>query len=266
MAITTRAGLVAAIASGRSVPYSKATTTTVAGFAYTLFRTGQVPVGTATIPATTGTTLSRTSVGAMWIPAPSGISYIVGGRISSSNLGTWMLADRLVEFGGLSGIVTTDQAVSALALPSRATSATDVELWLEMYSTAGGTAAPTVTASYTNSAGVAGHVATLVGGIPASGTVINRSYQFTLQAGDTGVKTVESVNLGSTTGSAGNLGLVLRRTLLMFPQVQTAPSLKIGWAETNLQTCPDDACLEIMFNANGTSSGTMQGNLNIVQG
>lgn len=266
IAITTRDGLIAAIAAGRTNQFMKAAITTAVGFWYVYFRSAGMPGTAGTAPTTTGTALSRTSPGAIPIPAPSATSYISSFEGTNTVGGTLLLADRLVEFGGLSGIVTTAQNVSALALPARATTATDVELWLEIYTLAGATASATVTASYTNQAGTAGRTATLIGGIPASGTPINRSYQFALQAGDTGVQSVQSLTLGTSTGTAGNIGLVLRRSLLFGMFVAGNTSFTQGWAETDLQICPDDACMELLILPFGANSGTLQGNFGIAQG
>lgn len=267
MAITTQDGLIAAIAAGRTVQFQKASATVAAGFFYSLFRTAGMP-GAAGIPGTAaGQTLSRASTGAMPIPAPSGVSYISSYEGICGQPGSWILSDRLVETGALSGIVTTAQTVNSVALPARATGATDVELWLEIYTALGATASATVTASYTNQAGTAGRTAALSGGFPASGGPQGRSYQLALQAGDTGVQSVQSVTSTTSTGTAGAFGVVLRRTLL----TGVVPAANLGWpaqgyAETDLQICPDDACLELICLAAAATSGQLMGNFGIAQG
>lgn len=225
-----------------------------------------MPASAAAAPSTTGAALSRTTQGAMPIPAPSGATYITSWEGVLSSAGTCLLADRLVEFGGLSGTTTTAQSVSALALPARATGAADVELWLEVYTALGSTPSPTVTASYTNQAGTSGHTATLLGGIPAS-LGAGRTLQFSLQAGDTGVQSVQSVTSTTSTLTAGNFGLTLRRTLIM----GASPSNNLAWPsqgpfETDMQICPDDACLEVMVQSTGSNTGTLQGNFGLAQG
>jgi hypothetical protein len=150
MAITTRDQLIAATAAGRTVQFNKANIATAAGEFMSLFRSVGMP-GAATAPGTAaGQTLSRTSVGAIPIIAPSGTTYITSFEGTSSSACSLLLADRLVETGALSGIVTTAQTVNSVALPARASGALDVALWLEVYTALGITASPTVTASYTN--------------------------------------------------------------------------------------------------------------------
>lgn len=266
MAITTRDGLISAIASGKTVQFQKGSTNSVVGFFTAHFRNSGMPGSAAAAPATTGVTLSRTSQGAMPIPAPSATSYFSSFEAVSTLAGTLIVSDRLVEFGGLSGIVTTPQAVSALALPTRATGATDVELWVEIFTLAGTTASASVTASYTNQAGTAGRTATLIGGFPASGTPLNRSYQMALQAGDTGVQSVQSLTIGTSTATAGNIGLVLRRSLLSGPIVAANIGFVQGWAETDLQICPDDACIELLSLTANTQTGVILGAFGVIQG
>lgn len=267
MAISTRDGLIAAVAAGGSrISFNKATINSAAGFWYTLFRSPGTPGTAGAAPATTGVALSSATVGAIAIPSPSNTSYITSFQGVSSIAGMVALSDRLVEFGGLSGTVTTAQSVSALALPARATGATDVELWLETYTAMGSTASPTVTASYTNSSGTSGHTATLIGGIPTAGGVVNRSYPFTLQAGDTGVQSVQSLTSTASTTTAGNIGLVLRRTLLMAPVLAANVGFALGWAETDLQILPDAACVEILCLASTSTTGTIMGAFGVSQG
>lgn len=268
MAIVNRDQLISAIAAGRTVQFQKGSFNAIgAGQFITHFRAAGMPGSAGAAPATTGVALSRTSTGAMPIPAPSATSYISSFECVAGQAQTLILADRLVEFGGLSSIVITAQTVSALALPARATTATDVELWLEIYASGGATASASVTASYTNQASTAGRTATLVGGVPASGWGAGRTYQLALQAGDTGVKTVESLTIGTSSGTAGNVGLVLRRTLVFgpVPAANIAPAPQ-GWAETDLQICPDDACVELISLASTTSTGNIMGNFGICQG
>lgn len=267
MAITTRDGLVSAVAASRTIQFSKGSSTSVAGFFYSLYRVAGMPQRDPTsIPTTTGATLDRTSQGAMPIPAPSGTSYITSFEAACSATGTLILADRLLEYGGLVANSTSAQTVSALSLPSRATSATDVELWLEIYTAGGTTASASVTASYTNQSGTSGRTATLVGGIPASGTPQYRTYPLALQAGDTGVQSVQSLTLGTSTGTAGNIGLVLRRSMLTGFITTTNSAFNQGWAETDMQICADSACLEALWLANGTTTGNLIGNFGFSQG
>jgi hypothetical protein len=49
--------------------------------------------------------------------------------------------------------------------------------------------------------------------------LINKFQIMPLQAGDRGVKSVESLTLSASTGTAGNFGLTLFRPIMTFPGV-----------------------------------------------
>lgn len=265
MAITTRDGLIAAVANGRTIQFQKASIGSLAASYWTLFRTAGMPGTGPTAAGTSGVQMSSSTQGALPILAPSAVSYCDTFECVNTAAGNILIADRLVEYGGFSAIVTTAQTVGTLALPSRATGATDVELWLEIFVATGATASGSVTASYTNSSGVSGRTATVIGGLPASAAA-SRMFPFALQAGDTGVQSVQTLTIGTSTATAGNVGLVLRRTLLTGTVPQANLGFQQGWAETSLQIIPDNACLEIFTLAFGTATGNMQGAISIAQG
>jgi hypothetical protein len=265
VAITTQAQLDAAFDRATRIYFNKAGFSTGLGWYGASFRTNYTPAPAAAPATASGQTLSRLSVGALPIPAPSGTTYLAAYEGVSSTAGAWLLSDRLVETGALSSIVTTAQTVNSVALPSRATGADDVELWIEVYTALGATASPTVTASYTNHLGVSGRTATLVGGFPASAPA-NRTFQMSLQSGDTSVASVQSVTTTTSSGTAGAFGIVLRRSF-NFGNVYIP---NIGWsqtyAETDLQIIPDDACMELYVLSNSASSGQLLGSITLIQG
>jgi hypothetical protein len=267
MAITTQAGLVTAMNNAAYGPYTHTSTTTNSGGTMTTFRLAGTPVGGAT-PTAPGNALDYTSAGAIFIPAPSGVTYIAGWSAVTPTLNQYFLCDRLVETGGLDTTVITAQTVNSTALPARNASGVGVELWLELYANIGASAIGTVTASYTNSAGTAGQTATLIGGMPG-GPATTRTFQMVLAAGDVGVQSVQSVTFGSSSGTAGNVGVTLRQTLAW----ATAGSMSnggagfnLGYVESGLVICPDGACLEILLNPSAGTSGQMAGMVKTVQG
>jgi hypothetical protein len=78
-------------------------------------------------------------------------------------------------------------------------------------SAATGAGTPTITISYTNSAGTAGRTATNVIGTSAT-SAIGATYFIGLAAGDTGVRSVQSLTL-SATWTSGTINLVAYRIL-----------------------------------------------------
>ena len=269
MAITTRDGLIAALASSTTGRYTKTSITTVAGRGFSLFRVAGSPVGGAAPATVAGAAVSRTTQGAILIPAPSNVTYLAGFRASMTTIAALWVYDRLVETGALSGIVTTAQTVGSAALPARGGTGVGVELWLEVYTALGATPSPTVTASYTNTAGTAGRTATLIGGIPASVAANTTLGPFALQAGDTGVQSVQSVTSTTSTATAGAFGITLRRSLAVgIPGGANSSSngFTLGYADLALPIVPDDACLELVAVAGGTALGTIIGSVDTAQG
>ena len=267
MAITTRDGLIAAMGAGQGAQFMKPQISSAGGAFYCLFRVSGAP-GAAAIPATaSGNTCDRTTAGALLIPFPSATTYLTTFEASCTVPGVLRLSDRLVETGALSFITTTAQTINSVALPARATTALDVELWFEVHATGGAVASPTVTCTYTNQSGISGRTAVLDGGLPTSvGTQMQRSYPLSLQSGDTGVQSVQSFTSTTSTGAAGACGIVLRRRIAMGTVVAANLGFNEGYAETGLEKIPDLACLELLWLATGGNTGTVQGAIDIAQG
>ena len=122
-----------------------------------------------------------------------------------------------------------------------------------------------MTASYTNSDGTSGRTATLVGGTPAS-VPANRCYRLALQGDDVGVQWVQSVTLGTSTGTAGNFGVTLRKSIDAFQMTSANIGGTWGYAETGLPSIPDDACIEMLMNSTSTSTGNIFGSAVFIQG
>jgi hypothetical protein len=167
--------------------------------------------------------------------------------------GTLIVADRLAHMSGLSGTNVAAQAVAFPAL-TRYTTGEKVIAAVEIYGAVGATPT-TITASYTNQAGVAGRTSQP---IDIGNTGLNnpgRILPFNLQAGDSGVQQVASVTLAATTGTAGNFGVTLFRPLLAIPVAFAGdygasgdPLREIG---LHMPQIENDACLQFMFYAQG---------------
>jgi hypothetical protein len=122
--------------------------------------------------------------------------------------------DILSISGGLSGTVTGAQTTNLpTATLTRYTNGIGVQAGLIIWTTIGSTAT-TATVTYTNSDGTGSRVspAFQLGGSLAvrDGTSLVR---IPMQGTDIGVKSVESINLAGSTGTAGNMGVVLYKPL-----------------------------------------------------
>lgn len=191
----------------------------------------------------------------------------VTGSLASS--GCMFLSDRLSHQGGLSGIVVTPQTTNLPTAPlTRYTSGDGVFIALEIYVTIG-TTATTVTVSYTNSSGISGRTSepTTIGG--TSHREPNRLIVLSLQEGDTGVRSVESVTVLATSGTAGNFGITL------FKPLMAMPALNVGSQQMlfdsiltlcgNMPKVENNACLQWMVAPSTAASGIWLSSVQIVE-
>jgi hypothetical protein len=185
------------------------------------------------------------------IPAVStGRLTMLGARVSTSTLSaaSMMVVDLLNVSGGLNATLTTPQTTNLpTAALTRYTSGEGVMAGIVVYSIIG-TTGTTVTISYTNSSGVSSRTSTattLGGGFYREVGVL---IPIPLQAGDTGIRSIESVTLAATTGSAGNFGVCLFKPLSMISLESATGTMPLDSVSTgciigSLCEIHPDACL-----------------------
>ena len=228
-----------------------------------IFNTLQPPPATPTTSIVTDKD-SLQSMGP--IPAIStGRLTFLGGRLSCMPTSTTaggaagIMIDLLNINGGLSGIVTTPQTTNLpTAALTRYTSGEGVMAGVVIYSQIGNTIT-TITISYTNSTGTSGRTSTATQFGQTNYRESNIFIPIPLQAGDTGVKSIESVTVLATTGTAGNFGVCLYKPLAMISLESTtgqAPldAVSSGCIIGSLCEIHPDACLTFIGNA--TTSAT----------
>jgi hypothetical protein len=187
---------------------------------YTLPDVGATPT-TQAIP-------TNATVGALVTTIPSANQLsIVGATLSSSarpidtatNFGaqpvTMLICDRLSHQGGLStntgGAQTTNLPTAAL---TRYTTGDGVMIGLTVYANNFSTSA-SVTASYTNQANTSGRTAISTDVGPSDPSNVGRIFMLSLQTGDTGVRSVESVTITGGVAANGTFGVTLFKPLYM---------------------------------------------------
>jgi hypothetical protein len=202
---------------------------------------------------TTSVALDKNSAQSMGpIPAVTGRLTMLGARIGTSTYGaaSMMVVDLLNVSGGLNATLTTAQTTNLpTAALTRYTSGEGVMAGIVIY-TIIGTTQTTVTISYTNSAGVSGRTSTattLGGGFYRETGVL---LPIPLQAGDTGIRSIESVTLTATTGTAGNFGVCLYKPLAMISLESATGAMPLDSVSTggiigSLCEIHPDACLTV---------------------
>lgn len=221
----------------------------------------------AGVAPTTAVVPTNSTVGSIGqADADSEQLYVVSAALSTTSGpladGVVLLCDRLSHQAGLSGIVTTAQTTNLpTAALTRYTSGVGVFAALDIYTQIGATGT-TVTASYTNQAGTAARTSTAIVFGGTASREANRSIILPKQVNDTGVRSVESVTVLATTGTAGNFGVTLFRPLMAFvlDRVSDTFNLLDGKMSGGLPEIVDGACLYwLLLSTSG--SAPLQGRL-----
>lgn len=195
-------------------------------FASTRYTGGFPAAAGAPTPGIGGETLDSTDAGCIEYYNPSsGNSYLHSLNIESVLLNSGasgcflLLCDRLWHNSGITVTTTTAQTVNSVTWPARdhngSTNGAGVLVGLEISTTVGGAAPITnTTVEYTNSAGDTGRVGSFVSIV--NGSQATNFYVMTLASGDTGVRSIQSITLG-TSYVSGALHLVAFRPIAMVP-------------------------------------------------
>lgn len=212
--------------TGRTVGFMKTgTASDAAGYWYCTAKDGGFPgawsPGTPGVNGrnTDGTTAA--DYGCIPIINPSvGANYLTELQLAAGVNHSHLFFDVLWVNTGLVVTTTTAQTVTMGALPARDVNGTTngEGCMIAMLFTAASTAASIITnttVSYTNSDGVAGRTANIMGivgsQIPAT-PVIGTLIWFNLQAGDRGVRSIQSVTLG-TSLVTGSVSMMITRDI-----------------------------------------------------
>ena len=213
---------------GKNVPFMKTSTgADTIGYWYSTSKDAGYPgAWTPGTPGVNGRVTDGTTAadyGCIPIPnAATGSNYLTALELASSVAHTSDFFDVLWVNSGLSvTTLSTVQAIVTPALPARDVNGTTngEGCTIGMLFTAASTLAAVnalTQVTYTNSKGVAGRIATLaavqgsqIPATPVVGTVV----WLNLQAGDTGVKSIEGFNIGATSWLTGTVSLFISRDI-----------------------------------------------------
>lgn len=262
--------------AGRSVAFFKVgTAADTVGYFYCHAKDSGFPGAWAPgTPGLAGRTTDGTAsadAGALVIPnAATGGNYLTSFELASTVAQFFQLIDILWVNSGIVVTTTTAQTVNSVTLPARdANGTTNGEgCLIGLLFTAAATNAAVInnaTVSYTNSAGTAGRTATLanlVGAqIPATPT-IGTIVWFQLAAGDEGVRSIQSITLG-TSLVTGSVSLVIARQLATYssvvanvgngPQRPMDPGIRLH----------NGVCAVLCYQASATTATTVSGSVTV---
>lgn len=264
MAITTEAQVLSSLANAPVAIWLKNISITAGTFYSTWLATGYPTPPAAPTGAASGALLDKTSPGAIPFPDPASGTLYVARMQGAQHTGAqiFYLYDRLWNSGPLSATQTTAQTINSVALNRPDANGVNAEAWHEVYALMGSetvTVAPTI--SYTNTAGTAGRTGTLLGYTGSRN--ITYTSPFSLQAGDLGVKSIQSFT-NPQTNTSGTPGLVLRRRIAAIGGVWGPMQLN-HWG-TGLPRVDNGAALEVVGLSGGTASGVPALTVELVSG
>lgn len=271
MAITTQDGALAGIRPMET--FSKAgSPTLVAGRPHSYWYIAGVPGAGSAVSSTTagGVALSSTSAqvaGQIRHSDPgSGNAYLHYFEGVATIAGVLMLWDRLLQVCAISaGTIlsvtsTSAQTINSNTLPARdnasSTNGDGVLVAIEIVSVMGA-GTPTITMSYTNSAGTSGRSATNIDPVIAT-SAAGATYRMGLQAGDTGVRSIQSITL-SATMTSGQISIVFYRPLAVLPISAPATPAAVDLMSGAFQQIPNGAVPYLVFLPQTTTSTLLGG-------
>jgi hypothetical protein len=267
--ITTVDGIVA----GQTPPnefFKIGTTMQAAGIMHSLlYATGRPAAAAAPAPGINGAALT-TYGGQIPFTNPTAglVSNLCQFEATATQILYLMLLDRLWHNSGISSTTTGAQAITFPGLPSRDSNGgalgVGVMAALEV-STATGNGAPvtTIAISYTNETGTAGRTATIAS-FPAN-AVAGTFVPFALQAGDLGVRSIQSITLGTSLVS-GTVHLVMYRKLAAGSIVQANAGFSKDAIALLFPRMFDNTVPFLVCIPNGTTAVTIEGSIGVAQG
>ena len=278
MAITTRDQLIDAMGnnSSRLVIDKANIANALAGAYFSLWRATGQP-GQGAIP-TAAATCNNALTGAMNFAqqtAPATSYGAWSNAVCSNNAVTIEVHDRLMHMGGLVGNVTTAQTVNlnlngvtADNMVERKGDAnfSDVQWWAEWYTDTGATAS-NATVAVTYNDGTTGSLTTFAaGGTVRAGRMIPLNNLIPAAAAGKFIRSIDTVTLGASTGTAGSFGFTATRPRMTMPLLLANKMEAFDWAQLGLPEIFNSSCLSLIELCSTTSTGTVRGGGKIAHG
>ena len=266
MAITTVQGLIDNSRYPRQI-VKAGVGTYATGRLHTLWAANGMPAAGTYDTTLNGVTLSAPTTGGITFENPvSGKTYLSLFRGQTLTTATAVLADRLWHNGGIDATSTLAQSITSPTWPARdisgSTNGDGVFLAVEV-SAAVGAGTPTITVSYTNEAGTSGRTGTNIETTVAN-SAIGAVYRIGLQAGDKGVRSVQSLTL-SATWTSGTINLVAYRPIAMIAASQLVSTIEDA-VTLGAPVLHDGSVPYFMLGMAAIVSSTLMGQLQFSQG
>lgn len=268
MAITTLDGLIAGLLPMEDV-YKASFTGKAAGLMHSSVFIAGRPGAMALCTAGLGGEALTSYAGQIPFPAAVGGKNVHVARLEagqSASIGAMTLMDRLWQNSGNSVTSTGSQTINSVAWPARdnagATSGAGVMIALEVSGTLGA-GVPSVSVSYTNSAGTSGRTGT-IGPITTTSSQ-GTFYPMVMQAGDVGVQSIQSIT-NSATMTSGTYQLVAYRSIAMIPTPAPNVYMDRDGVSLGLPRMYDSSVPFFVYQLTATTGGMVDAGVTWAQG
>lgn len=244
-----------------------------AGQPHSLFYAAGIP-GAAAVPSPGLAGAILTSyAGQLPVKAPpvGQSKYLARAALGANATVAFQICDRLWHNSGIVVTTTTEQLIGSPAWPNRDADGTSlgrgVQIALEVSTITGnGGAVTNSTVRYTNSDGVSGRTATLATGYAFPATAeVGTFVPFLLQAGDTGVRSIEGITLGTSLVS-GAVHLVAYRPVASLCSVVQNGVSRDDAVSLGLPRLWDAPVLFVLVTPNATTTTTVRGLITLATG
>jgi hypothetical protein len=237
------------------------------------YHNGRPGVAPTPAPGLAGEALTSYTGQMPWTNPASGNTHLMRFVAASSVAGSLLLLDRLWHNSGFTITTTTAQTVNSVTWPARCVPASgdtpdtlggNVQVAIEVSSGVGNVSAVTnTTLQYTNQAGVSGRTG-IIPSFPATG-VAGTFVPFTLQAGDTGIRSIQSLTLG-TSYVSGTLHLVAYRMLDMVGLLSPNVAVSNDFLQTGFARLYDNTVPFLVWLPTATTAVNLTGCMVVTQG
>jgi len=268
MAITTTDGLLAGLQP--PIDFLKVgATMEAAGIFYTPFYVSGSPgAAAANAQALSGAALTSYAGQLPFTNPVSGNTYLARLTASATTAGKLVLIDRLWHNDTIAETTTTGQTITSATFPARdrngSTNGVGVLVAIEVSTaTTNAGAVTNTTLTYTNDAGTGSRTAT-ISSFPAT-AVAGTFVPFQLQAGDTGIRSIQTLTLGTSYGG-GTIHLVAYRVIAELPLTTANVGAQIDAFTGGFPRLYDNTVPQLLFMPTGTTATNITGSIVYAQG
>lgn len=244
------------------------TGTMVAGRPHSTFYLAGMPgAAIAPTPGIAGVALTSYAGQIPFSNPVSGNSYLARFQGQATIAGTLLLCDRLWHNSGISVTTTTAQTINSVTFPARdvaaSTNGDGIYVGLEV-STATGAGAATPSISYTDQSGNVGNTGSMIVSYVAS-SVAGTFYPFSLAAGDTGIRSIQTCTL-NVSMTSGTIHLVAYRVLARLELTAAHIPNAIDVVTSGFPRLYDNTVPFILFIPSTTTTSNISGQVIYTQG